>query len=127
MGIGVGCVLLSALLIALGANLIRHAAGKERLHRLPHRHRCYLCQPEWILGVLLLAIGGCIVWTLWADARRSRRFPAELKVAGRGHLASPGTTARGEPRSAAAGGLSAVTPLARMPDAGWADAAAVER
>lgn len=57
MGIGVGCVLVSALLIALGANLVRHAAGKERLHRLPHQQRCYLCQPEWIVGVLLLAVG----------------------------------------------------------------------
>ena len=57
MGIGVGCILVSALLIAVGANLIRRAAGKERLHRLPHRQRVYLCQPLWLLGLVLLAIG----------------------------------------------------------------------
>ena len=56
MGIGVGCILVSALLIAVGANLIRRAAGKERLHRLPHRQRVYLCQPLWLLGLVLLSL-----------------------------------------------------------------------
>ena len=56
LGIGVGCIILSALLIALGLNLMRYSTSSER-RRLPHRQRLYFLQPRWVLGALLLGIG----------------------------------------------------------------------
>ena len=57
LGIGIGCILLGALLIAAGTSLIRRAAKSERMRREPHRQRAYPCQPGYCLGAVLLLLG----------------------------------------------------------------------
>jgi hypothetical protein len=55
-GVGAGCVCAGALLIALGTNLLRLSAGKER-QKPAHKQCCYLLQLRWLLGTLLIGAG----------------------------------------------------------------------
>ena len=56
LGIGIGCILAGAMLVALGSNLIRRAARRER-HHSAHRQRSYCLQPGWCLGSAVLGLG----------------------------------------------------------------------